>query len=421
MTATLSQDVLEIVFRYVEQDPHQIGRDGRKLSKSEAARQGFYSLCLVSRAFCHVGRRLLYRKPLFGRLLAPEALFRLAETLRANQRYLGKLVMNLSGADTACERLSSAEKTLGPTSFQFRGFSKAFSWQLFIFSSCPNCRKVTATYSAEAELKKLVRIVSTSLSELRHIRLVDSSSGRDAIRACVLLDNLQILTQISSLEITGTGLEEPLSKQHPQLALGLQKPSIVDPEASLSSLFSFLPIDTSRLTDLTLRYCAASEPDLLKLITLAPQLVKLSLKSSSFNPDNHLLWHYATDVEGSRIPTKFFALLPNIVRLELGGLAAVSVWRLRLLAAHSPRIRHLSAADNVWLRDAGASAIFPTNDMAQVFPNFKRLKYAHLGTIPLAYSDTAVKSIEKAFKKMRAKLAFEFADDVCPNCGRRHY
>ncbi|BGO94535.1 hypothetical protein NBRC10512_005038 [Rhodotorula toruloides] len=383
MAATLPQDVLEIVFRYVEQDPHQIGRGGKKLSKREAARQSFHRLCLVSRVFCHVGRRFLYRKPLFGRHLAPKALFQLAETLRANQRYLGKLVTSLSGADTACERLGLAEETLGPTSLQFRGFSKAFSWQLFIFSSCPNCREVTATYSAESELKKLVRIVSTSLPDLRRIRLVDSSSGRDAIRAAKL--------------------------------------SIVDPEASLLSLHSFFPIDTSRLTDLALRYCAASEPDLLKLVMLAPQLVKLSLKSSSFDPDNHLLWQYATDVEGSRLPTKFFALLPNIVRLELGGLAALSVWRLQLLAKHSPRIRHLSTEDCVWLRDEGASAVFPTNDLAEVFPTFKRLKYAHIGTIPFGYSNTLVKPIEKAFKKMRAKLAFEFADDVCPNCGRRHF
>lgn len=36
MAATLPQDVLEIVFRYVEQDPHQIGRGGKKLSKREA-------------------------------------------------------------------------------------------------------------------------------------------------------------------------------------------------------------------------------------------------------------------------------------------------------------------------------------------------------------------------------------------------
>ncbi|BGP25906.1 proteophosphoglycan ppg4 [Rhodotorula toruloides] len=140
-------DVLEIIFRYAQKYPVQVSRIGKKLRKSEAARQCFARLCLVSRPFCHVGRQFLYQRPLYSRQLEPRALVRLVETLHADQHYLGELVVNLSGVDAAHETLQQAEQTHGPKSFQFRGSSQAFSWQLSVFSSCPNCREATAAYS----------------------------------------------------------------------------------------------------------------------------------------------------------------------------------------------------------------------------------------------------------------------------------
>ncbi|GEM08682.1 proteophosphoglycan ppg4 [Rhodotorula toruloides] len=331
--------------------------------------------------------------------LAPQALVQLAETLRVNQPYLGKLVIDLSGADAAYLSLRQAEETVGPISFQFRGISKALSWQLSVFSSCPNCRELSATYSIEAELKKPVRLVSTSLPALRHIQLVDSSRVRHAI--------------------DGIGLEYPSMRQDPQLSLSLQKLSVDDPDAPLSSFLMFLPIDASRLTELVLWVFCGSEDDIVKLVTLAPQLVKLSAKTPALDPVNHTLWQYATDVGSLRIPTRFFALVPNIVRLRFNGLAALSVHRLQLLAKDSPRIKHLSAQECVWLRDNPNSPIFPASNLAKVFPTFKHLEYAHLGTIPLPDEGSSIEPVEQTFEGMRARLAFDYADDTCPDCGYR--
>ncbi|BGP71710.1 hypothetical protein NBRC10513v2_005094 [Rhodotorula toruloides] len=307
MPATLPEDVLDTIFRYIEEDPYQTGPSGEKLGA---------------------------------------ALIQLAETLRGNQRYLGKLVVDLSGAHIAYENLCLTEKPLGPISFQFRGFSKAFSWQLCIVSSCPNCREISAGYITETELKKLVRVISTSLLDLAA--------------------NVQIFKQVVSVGIFGIGRAGPLTKQNPQSALNLQKLSIAETWLPLSSFFLFFPVDPSRLTDVDLCFSTASESDLLRLPTLARQLVKLHLQSASLDITNYAIWDYAVDVEGLRVPTAFFALLPNIVHLELA-------------------------------------------------PQF-----ADLGTIPLTRSDTLLKPIENAFEQMRAKLVFEFAEDVCRGCGERH-
>ncbi|EGU11269.1 Proteophosphoglycan ppg4 [Rhodotorula toruloides ATCC 204091] len=338
MPATLPEDVLDTIFRYIEEDPYQTGPSGEKLG---AARQCFYRLCLVSRAFCHLSRRFLYRRPLSDGRFVPQALIQLAETLRGNQRYLGKLVVDLSGAHIAYENLCLTEKPLGPISFQFRGFSKAFSWQLCIVSSCPNCREISAGYITETELKKLVRVISTSLLDLAASTLPTPAMNK-------------FLFQLS--------------------ALNLQKLSIAETWLPLSSFFLFFPVDPSRLTDVDLCFSTASESDLLRLPTLARQLVKLHLQSASLDITNYAIWDYAVDVEGLRVPTAFFALLPNIVHLELGGLVALSVQRLRVLAQHSPSLKHLSACHSL---------------------------------------DTLLKPIENAFEQMRAKLVFEFAEDVC--------
>jgi hypothetical protein len=324
----------------------------------------------------------------------------------------------LSEADSAYEVLLEEESTLDSTSFQFRGFSKAFSWQLAMFSSCPNCRAVSARYATEAELKKLVRIGLSSLPDLRHIKLVSPLDGSSAIPALGHLDSLRVLSQLSSVEIHGIGLQGSPTTQVPQSSLKLQKLSVNDFDMPLWSLLLFVPTASPSLTELCLSFWTAAESDLIKLVTLAPKLTKFSLKSASLEPENYLLWVYAADVEGSRVPTQFFALLPNIVRLELVGLAALSVQRLQNLARHSPKLKRLSAQGSVWLSDEAA---FPTvNDMASLFPNFKRLKYAHLGTIPLPENETLVKPLRTTFKTMRAKLEFDFADDTCPNCGQRH-
>ncbi|PRQ78092.1 Proteophosphoglycan ppg4 [Rhodotorula toruloides] len=337
MPATLPEDVLDTIFRYIEEDPYQTGPSGEKLG---AARQCFYRLCLVSRAFCHLSRRFLYRRPLSDGRFVPQALIQLAETLRGNQRYLGKLVVDLSGAHIAYENLCLTEKPLGPISFQFRGFSKAFSWQLCIVSSCPNCREISAGYITETELKKLVRVISTSLLDLAASTLPTPAMNK-------------FLFQLS--------------------ALNLQKLSIAETWLPLSSFFLFFPVDPSRLTDVDLCFSTASESDLLRLPTLARQLVKLHLQSASLDITNYAIWDYAVDVEGLRVPTAFFALLPNIVHLELGGLVALSVQRLRVLAQHSPSLKHLSACHSL---------------------------------------DTLLKPIENAFEQMRAKLVFEFAEDM---------
>lgn len=381
-------------------------------------RQSFYRLCLVSRAFCHAGRRFLYRQPLLGGKLDSHALVRLVETLRANQRYLGKLVIDLSEADSAYEVLLEEESTLDSTSFQFRGLSKAFSWQLAMFSSCPNCRAVSAGYATEAELKKLVRIGLSSLPDLRHIKLV-SLDGGVAIPALGHLDSLHVLSQLSSVEIDGIEPQGPSAKQVPQSSLSLQKLTVNDFDTPLCSLLLFVPTaSSSSLTELCLPFFVALEDDLIRLVTFTPQLVKLTLKTAALDPVNYLIWDYAADVEGVRVPTQFFALLPNIVRLELVSLAALSVQRLQILAKHSPKLKRLSAQGSVWLDDEAA---FPTvNDLASLFPNFKRLKFAHLGTIPLPENETLVKPLRTTFKTMRAKLEFDVADDTCPNCGQRH-
>ncbi|GAA6053323.1 hypothetical protein NBRC10513_007212 [Rhodotorula toruloides] len=352
MPATLPEDVLDTIFRYIEEDPYQTGPSGEKLGAAPpAARQCFYRLCLVSRAFCHLSRRFLYRRPLSDGRFVPQALIQLAETLRGNQRYLGKLVVDLSGAHIAYENLCLTEKPLGPISFQFRGFSKAFSWQLCIVSSCPNCREISAGYITETELKKLVRVISTSLLDL------------------------------AASTLPTPAMNKFLFQLNPQSALNLQKLSIAETWLPLSSFFLFFPVDPSRLTDVDLCFSTASESDLLRLPTLARQLVKLHLQSASLDITNYAIWDYAVDVEGLRVPTAFFALLPNIVHLELGGLVALSVQRLRVLAQHSPSLKHLSACHSL---------------------------------------DTLLKPIENAFEQMRAKLVFEFAEDVCRGCGERH-
>lgn len=385
-----------------------------------AARQCFYRLCLVSRAFCHLSRRFLYRRPLSDGRFVPQALIQLAETLRGNQRYLGKLVVDLSGAHIAYENLCLTEKPLGPISFQFRGFSKAFSWQLCIVSSCPNCREISAGYITETELKKLVRVISTSLLDLRGVHLADTSYEQVPVPTRTLFSNVQIFKQVVSVGIFGIGRAGPLTKQNPQSALNLQKLSIAETWLPLSSFFLFFPVDPSRLTDVDLCFSTASESDLLRLPTLARQLVKLHLQSASLDITNYAIWDYAVDVEGLRVPTAFFALLPNIVHLELGGLVALSVQRLRVLAQHSPSLKHLSACHSLWFQEDGDSSTFPTSELAEVFPTFKRLNFADLGTIPLTRSDTLLKPIENAFEQMRAKLVFEFAEDVCRGCGERH-
>ncbi|BGO94544.1 hypothetical protein NBRC10512_005029 [Rhodotorula toruloides] len=418
MSATLPQDVLELVFNYVETyDALETDEDEDETSWFQAVRQNFCRLCLVSRAFCHVGRRFLYRCPLLGATLTPQALSQLIESLRANQRYLGKLVMDLSQAIEGYDVLCQAETTLGPTSFQFRGFSKAFSWQLAIFTTCTNCRRISAGYGTESELKKLLRIVLSSLPDLRHIELVSRESY--AIATPDTLRSLQGLAQLASIEIDGIGQNKRLKKEEPQLGLRVSELSLTASDAPLSSSFAFLPEDGSRLTELSLWFSTASEADLVQLVIHTPNLVSLSIGSTALHPGNSTIWGYGTHVQGACIPTRFFALLPNIVFLVLNGFAALSPQRLRVFSKHSPEIRLLSVCHSVWIRDDGASAIFPTDDLIEIFPTFQHLESAHLGTIPLQKSK-AMKPLKKVFKKMGANLAFDWAEDVCPSCGERH-
>ncbi|BGP33460.1 hypothetical protein JCM10296v2_005262 [Rhodotorula toruloides] len=360
MPATLPQDVLELVFNYVETyDVLESDADGT--SWFEAVRLNFYRLCLVSRDFCHVGRQLI-------------------ESLRANQRYLGKLVMDLSQVIEGYDVLQQAETTPGPTSFQFRGFSKAFSWQLAIFATCTNCQRISAGYGTEPELKKLLRIVLSSLPDLRHIELVSRESY--AIATPDTLRSLQGLAQLASIEIEGIGQKQRLAKEESQLRLNVSDLSLTAFDAPLSSFFAFLPDDGSRLTKMCLWFSIASEADLVELVTHTPNLVHLYICSTALHPGNSTIWRYGHMLK-----------------------------RLRVLLKQPPKIRRLSVFRSVWIRDDDASDIFPTDDLIEIFPTFQHLELAHLGTIPLQKSE-AMKPLIQVFKKMGADLTFDWAAEM---------
>lgn len=148
----------------------------RRLISADASRAvhtQLSNLCLVSRSFLPVARRFLYERPLRGfyRRNRPRAVavanvldraVPLLEALQANRGYLGGLVKDLSDLASIYALLASAEDSIDARSFQQRGQTKAFSWELAMISACGQASTVAVGFDSVLQLPKLFRALASS-------------------------------------------------------------------------------------------------------------------------------------------------------------------------------------------------------------------------------------------------------------------
>lgn len=381
------------------------------LTFATAARRHWLRLCLVSRAFLHAARRFLYKKPLSAARRRPTDLLRLAETLHANHRYLGKLVIDLSGVGECYELLEEREGQLGPVSFPLRGFSKAFSWVITLLSTCTNCRIASAAYSSQNELKKVLRTMAASLPGLRSLELRGYGFVADnSLLSPSYLSTLTVFKQLSELHLVGIPHGQHSSLHSvPQLPVQPTKLVLCEHSLILECSLQYFPVDGKALTDLDISFGGDYEPSaLMRIVRHTPQLVKLRLRGSDLPVDARIAEWYGTQAARAKIPLEFFGTLPKLVHLELRGFVAFSTQRLRLLAATSPRLKYLSGVTSIWIADDDSTKIFEVDKVADVFPRFKHLESAHLGYLPRLDMDD-IRALERVCDGMGAVLVYEWA------------
>ncbi|BGP01453.1 hypothetical protein NBRC10513v2_005093 [Rhodotorula toruloides] len=413
MAATLPQDVLDIIFGFLEEEA-----DTRAIpqhldvwldigTERTDARRHWLRLCLVCRSFLHAARRFLYKKPFAAANGRPARLLHLAETLRANHRYIGKLVVDLSGAAECYELLEEKEESLGPVSFQFRGFTKAFSWVVTLLSTCTNCRFASAAFSSQVELKKVLKTMAASLPDLQGLELRGFGFVADNnLLSPSSLTTLTVFKDLAELHLVGIPHGQ-YSTSHtvPQLPLQPRKLVMCERSLILECSLQYFPVDGSALREVDLSFGGEYDSaSLIKIVRHTPLLVKLRLRGPDLPPRPVS----AQFSERSKVPLEVFGALPHLVHLELRSFAAFSTDRLRLLAATSPKLKNLSGVTSLWITDYGFTGTFDGNKVAEVFKQFKQLESAHIGYLPRTSADV-VEPIQRVFDELGAQLVYDRA------------
>ncbi|BGP09484.1 hypothetical protein JCM10049v2_005355 [Rhodotorula toruloides] len=409
MAATLPQDVLELIFDYL--DPLPFTQAHKPLS----------DLCLVSRSFLPVARRRLYKQPLpslrRGASNRAQRAVSLVESLQADNNYLGGLVRDLASLADVYMALTVVEDFIDSRSFHQRGQTKAFSWLLGMIVACGSAQTISVAFESALQLPKLFRTLASSDMTSLSLRPRNSSAS-DALPPRALT-SLLTAPKLSDLTldlhrvdiVAGTNVK-------PQLPLKLQKLSIEGGNLSLTHVLQYLPVDSTFLREVDLSVVGAYSQDrLLEMVRHAPQLTKLRMRRSPFPYYAYCRDSYGTGGAALVVPHDFYTLLPNLEHLQLRGFAALSLQRLCLFAEHSPKLAHLDFMYSVWIKDDATSALFPIDAVTHALLAFKSLKYAHLGVVPV--SDSAMAPCKAALAG-KTDLGWYPRYVPCASCGEYH-
>ncbi|BGP33470.1 hypothetical protein JCM10296v2_005272 [Rhodotorula toruloides] len=333
MAATLPQDVLELIFDYVEPGPFTPGH------------KRFSDLCLVSRSFLPGARRRLYKEPLYGfRCGASDRAHRavsLVESLQANDNHLGGLVKDLANLANVYVSLRTVEDSIDSHSSATRPDKGVL--------------RITVAFESALQLPKLFRTLAFSDMTSLSLRPFNHSAA-DALSPR-MLSSLSTAAKLSDLTldlqrldiVAGTGAK-------PQLPLKLQKLSIRGESVRLTHVLQFLPTDSTFLREVDLFVAGSySQECLLEMVRHMPHLTKLRMRRSPFPEYAYRRDSYGAGGAALLVPHEFYALLPNLEDLQLQGLAALSL----NASVSSPSIHRNLHISTVWTPSGSKTTQLP--------------------------------------------------------------
>lgn len=379
----ISEEAQDLILSYID-----CSKDHMSVQQTS-----YRSFCLVSRHWLPAGRRALYRTPLDLWLpywpVATTFLITL-ETYPRLASHVRNLVNLQAYTDALKSRTTSADKLRLASSLNLESSNPhdmSEEWAARVLSACQSAQSASYNLSTPSAAAAFATSTPTTLD-----RLSLTASEPESIK----MWKGSFRQDLKYLEIETGSFSPSLRLDHSRLPFKVEALTLNKTGVNLNLFLSFLPINVTALTSLTLKdvfpmFESVTAIELLAIVGPHLETFVVELFEADFETsDSFRLSDYPTG-ERENMPMELFYPLPSLRRLRIVDYRTLTVEKLALINQHSPHLHTLDLELCFWSFPRhlmgplmAFSVARPLLEAFFVDPRtFPKLKTLHLGRFPI--------------------------------------